>query len=200
MATSRWMSKLYGSSWYRQGRGLGSWVALGTTKGFRASIVTTHGEMLVPRFFPRKGPNGTYSHFWMSRAVMKEGEEFIDLQHLISTELWHESMKFTGMTDNESFKGANLCTYHSSHSSEPCQRCDPLPCPCLLALPAGCRGRLGMPSPAQSQIICKDQTLVAELQQIRKNTIMKTLLHVCYDSQMCISLWYMYISEFLSVL
>lgn len=134
--------------------------------------------MLVPRFFPRKGPNGTYSHFWMSRAVMKEGEEFIDLQHLISTELWHESMKFTGMTDNESVKGANLCTYHSSHSSEPCQRCDPLPCPCWLALPAGCRGRLGMPSPAQSQIICKDQTLVAELQQIRKNTIMKTLLHV----------------------
>lgn len=78
------------------------------------------------------------------------------------------SMKFTGMTDNESVKGANLCTYHSSHSSEPCQRCDPLPCPCWLALPAGCHGRLGMPSPAQSQIICKDQTLVAELQQIQK--------------------------------
>ena len=29
---------------------------------------TTQGEMVVPKFFPRKGPRGTYSHAWMSRA------------------------------------------------------------------------------------------------------------------------------------
>ena len=36
---------------------------LGLAKGARASMVTTHGEIVVPRFLPRKGPRGTYSHF-----------------------------------------------------------------------------------------------------------------------------------------
>ena len=36
---------------------------LGLAKGARASMVTTHGEMVVPRFLARKGPRGTYSHF-----------------------------------------------------------------------------------------------------------------------------------------
>ena len=44
---------------------------LGTAKGRRASMGTTHGEMVVPKLFPRNGPRGTYSHFWMSRAVRK---------------------------------------------------------------------------------------------------------------------------------
>lgn len=38
-----------------------SW--LGTAKGIRASMGTTHGEMVVPKLFPRNGPRGTYSHF-----------------------------------------------------------------------------------------------------------------------------------------
>lgn len=36
--------------------------------GFKASMVTIHGEIDVPQFFARNGPSGTYSHFWMSRA------------------------------------------------------------------------------------------------------------------------------------
>ena len=44
---------------------------LATVNGLRASMVTTHGEMLVPKFLARNGPNGTYSHFCMSRAVEK---------------------------------------------------------------------------------------------------------------------------------
>ena len=36
---------------------------LGTTKGMRASMGTTHGDMVVPKLFPRNGPRGTYSHF-----------------------------------------------------------------------------------------------------------------------------------------
>lgn len=35
---------------------------LGTTKGMRASMGTTHGEMVVAKLFPRNGPSGTYSH------------------------------------------------------------------------------------------------------------------------------------------
>ena len=31
-------------------------------------MVTIQGEMVVPKFLPRKGPRGTYSHLWMSRA------------------------------------------------------------------------------------------------------------------------------------
>lgn len=42
---------------------------LGSTNGIRASSVTTHGEMLVPTFFARKGPRGTYSHFCMCVCV-----------------------------------------------------------------------------------------------------------------------------------
>lgn len=44
----------------------------GTTKGMRASMVTTHGEMVVPKLFPRNGPRGTYSHCWMSRAMGRQ--------------------------------------------------------------------------------------------------------------------------------
>lgn len=45
---------------------------LDTTKGMRASMGTTHGEMVVPKLFPRNGPRGTYSHCWMSRATREE--------------------------------------------------------------------------------------------------------------------------------
>lgn len=40
-----------------------TWTGLGKTNGMRASIVTTHGEMVVPKLLPRNGPSGTYSHF-----------------------------------------------------------------------------------------------------------------------------------------
>ena len=40
-----------------------TWGTLGTVKGLSASMVTTHGEMVVPKFLPRNGPSGTYSHF-----------------------------------------------------------------------------------------------------------------------------------------
>ena len=39
-----------------------------TTRTLRASMVTTQGEMEVPRFLAPKGPRGIYSHFWMSLA------------------------------------------------------------------------------------------------------------------------------------
>lgn len=38
-------------------------------KGASASMLTTHGDMVVPRLLAKKGPSGTYSHFWISRAV-----------------------------------------------------------------------------------------------------------------------------------
>lgn len=47
-----------------------TWATLSVTKDCKASIVTTHGEIVVPKLFPKKGPNGTYSHFWMSLAEM----------------------------------------------------------------------------------------------------------------------------------
>lgn len=49
--------------------GLGSWTGPGTKKGSRASMVTTQAETVVPKFLPRKGPRGTYSQAWMSRAL-----------------------------------------------------------------------------------------------------------------------------------
>lgn len=55
----------------RNGPELPTCSGLGTAKGMRASIGTTQGEMVVPKLFPRKGPRGTYSHFWMSRAAGK---------------------------------------------------------------------------------------------------------------------------------
>lgn len=45
-----------------------TWTGLGSTNGMRASMVTTQGEMVVPKLLLRNGPRGTYSHFWMSRA------------------------------------------------------------------------------------------------------------------------------------
>jgi len=31
--------------------------------GLRASIGTTHGAIVVPKFLAKNGPRGTYSHF-----------------------------------------------------------------------------------------------------------------------------------------
>lgn len=45
-----------------------TWMGLGSAKGNSASMGTTQGEMVVPKFLPRKGPRGTYSHAWMSLA------------------------------------------------------------------------------------------------------------------------------------
>lgn len=46
-----------------------TWMGFGSAKGNSASMGMTQGEMVVPKFFPRKGPSGTYSHAWMSLAV-----------------------------------------------------------------------------------------------------------------------------------
>ncbi len=40
----------------------------GARNGSSASSVTTHGEIVVAKFFARNGPSGWYSHAWMSRA------------------------------------------------------------------------------------------------------------------------------------
>jgi len=42
---------------------------VGHAKGASASRVTTHGEIVVAKFLAPKGPSGTYSNFWMSRAL-----------------------------------------------------------------------------------------------------------------------------------
>lgn len=49
-----------------------TWIGLGSAKGNKASMGTTQGEMVVPKFFPRNGPKGTYSQAWMSRAEIDE--------------------------------------------------------------------------------------------------------------------------------
>ncbi len=46
-----------------------TWFQLSKTNGANASMGTTQGEMVVAKFFAKKGPRGTYSHFWMSRAL-----------------------------------------------------------------------------------------------------------------------------------
>lgn len=64
------MLKQKGSRWRRYGTGCGScafWP--GTMKGASASNGTTHGEMVVPRFFDVNGPSGWYSNSCMSRAL-----------------------------------------------------------------------------------------------------------------------------------
>ena len=52
----------------KQGPGL-TCGSFGTRNGANASIVTTHGDIVVPKFLAKKGPSGMYSHFWISRAV-----------------------------------------------------------------------------------------------------------------------------------
>ena len=53
------------SKWLRKERSIEK---TNMVKTFRASMVTTQGEMEVPRFLAPKGPRGMYSHFWMSLA------------------------------------------------------------------------------------------------------------------------------------
>src|SRR5690606_14174550 len=40
-----------------------------TLKGSKACKVTIHGEMEEAKFLAKNGPSGTYSHFWISRAL-----------------------------------------------------------------------------------------------------------------------------------
>lgn len=51
-----------------------TWTTFDTRNGMSASIGTTHGEIVVPKFLARNGPSGTYSHFCMSRARRKAFE------------------------------------------------------------------------------------------------------------------------------
>lgn len=46
-----------------------TWCGPGTMKGSRASRVTTQGDIVVPKLFPKNGPKGTYSQAWISRAM-----------------------------------------------------------------------------------------------------------------------------------
>ena len=47
----------------------GDFCVLVGLNGSSASSVTTQGETVVPKFLARNGPSGTYSHFWISRAL-----------------------------------------------------------------------------------------------------------------------------------
>lgn len=58
-----------------------TWTGLGSAKGNSASMGTTQGDMVVPKFFPKKGPRGTYSHAWMSLA---ENEHTSDNIHFLT--------------------------------------------------------------------------------------------------------------------
>lgn len=69
MSTWRLMSKLYLSVCLRYGKGSGSWGKLSTRNGSNAYVVTTHGEIVVPKFLAVNGPKGMYSHFWISLAT-----------------------------------------------------------------------------------------------------------------------------------
>lgn len=42
---------------------------LSMINGSKASMVTTQGDIVVPKFLARNGPSGWYSHFCMSLAV-----------------------------------------------------------------------------------------------------------------------------------
>ena len=53
----------------KYGNGAGSCFGPAMRNGARASRVTTHGEIDVPKLFARNGPSGTYSHFCTSRAL-----------------------------------------------------------------------------------------------------------------------------------
>lgn len=69
IATERLISIEYGSEWRKYFNGNGSWTGFATKYGLKASIVTTQGEIDVPKLLPKNGPNGTYSQRWMSRAI-----------------------------------------------------------------------------------------------------------------------------------
>ena len=47
---------------------------MATRNGSKASMVTIQGEIVVAKFLPRKGPRGTYSHFWISLADVERRE------------------------------------------------------------------------------------------------------------------------------
>ena len=56
---------------WRYSSGAGSAAGRGNARarnGASASSVTTQGEIVVEKFFPRKGPSGWYSQAWTSRA------------------------------------------------------------------------------------------------------------------------------------
>ena len=61
-------SRLLALSRYGSGFGSPAGRANGTRNGASASIVTTHGDSVVAKFFARKGPSGWYSQACTSRA------------------------------------------------------------------------------------------------------------------------------------
>ena len=54
--------------YFRYGRTSGSCFGPGILKGSKASNVTIQGDIELAKFFAKKGPRGTYSHFCISRA------------------------------------------------------------------------------------------------------------------------------------
>mmetsp|Transcript_14436 Transcript_14436/g.36804 ORF Transcript_14436/g.36804 Transcript_14436/m.36804 type:complete len:204 (-) Transcript_14436:524-1135(-) len=69
IATDRLISYAESFESLRYSRGAGSCLGWGHLKGSRASKVTIQGEIVVQKFLAPKGPRGTYSHFWISRAL-----------------------------------------------------------------------------------------------------------------------------------
>src|SRR5438045_7674294 len=63
------MSKVKSFFARKYGNGAGRCEGSGFRNGSSASSVTTHGEMLVQKFFAKNGPSGWYSQAWMSRAL-----------------------------------------------------------------------------------------------------------------------------------
>ena len=59
---------VWNRKWLIKEKGSGGNKSKRNKKTFRASMVTTQGEMEVPKFLAPKGPRGIYSHFWMSLA------------------------------------------------------------------------------------------------------------------------------------
>src|SRR3954447_1014768 len=66
--TSKSMSKPAGSWTSRYSSGAGSWPGSSTRAASRAARGVIQGLIEVANDLPRKGPSGTYSQAWMSRA------------------------------------------------------------------------------------------------------------------------------------
>src|SRR5690606_25965757 len=106
-------SKLISKAWFpvccKYGSGFGSsCFGLSQRKGCRASKVTIQGEMDEAKFFAKNGPRGTYSHFWISRA----------LQSLKSTNpKMYSSASFTGIGSPSALASVVIKAISSSKST-----------------------------------------------------------------------------------
>lgn len=110
--TSKLISKLKRLLCCRYGNGVGSCTKLLVKNGCNAAIVTIHGDIVVAKFLAVNGPNGIYSHFWMSRAL----QSFIN----DNPKMWFGACSAVMRSPN--FVGA-LPMYVATSNSKSCQ-CD----------------------------------------------------------------------------